>query len=268
LPNDRITSTEHNVSRYARQAFTCAVGDDLTLSQCQGLSLGKEVEDMATMGTQVATQQLVAALESRDVSVRLAAALGAGCDPHPDHVETLVGRCAVESDFFVRDMLSWALIRNDRATVTDRLLAELTSATPQARSQALHTLSKVGDPALWPAITSDLLFDADDDVARAAWRTAAGLVPEADRAQLAEALATQLGRGGREIRMSLSRALALLSDAALPVLARAGTSTNEAVRGHAAATLRLIEDPDAAFDDAVQEATRVRTLRGAPMVGG
>ena len=177
-------------------------------------------------------------------------------------------RCAVEPDFFVRDMLSWALIRNDRATVTDRLLAELASATPQARSQALHTLSKVADPAVWPAITSDLLFDADDDVARAAWRTAAGLVPEANRARLAADLATQLGRGGRETRLSLSRALAMLGDAALPVLAQADTSTNEAVRAHAAATLRLIEDPDAAFDDAVQEATRARTLRGAPLVNG
>jgi HEAT repeat protein len=210
----------------------------------------------------------VAALESSEVSVRLAAALGAGCDPHPDYVETLVERCAVEPDFFVRDMLSWALIRNDRAAVTDRLLAELTSATPQARSQALHTLSKVGDPAVWPAITSDLLFDADDDVARAAWRTAAGLVPEASRGQLAADLATQLGRGGREVRLSLSRALVLLGDAALPVLARAGASTDEVVRAHAAATLRLMEDPEAAFDDAVREATRVRTLRGAPLVGG
>jgi HEAT repeat protein len=244
------------------------VGDDLTLSLCQGLSLGKEVEDVATMDTQMANHQLVAALESRDVSVRLAAALRAGCDPLPDYVEALVGRCAVEPDFFVRDMLSWALIRNDRAAVTDRLLAELTSMTPQARSQALHTLSKVGDSAVWPAITSDLLFDADDDVARAAWRTAAGLVSEGDRAELAADLATQLGRGGREVRLSLSRALALLGDAALPVLSRASVSTNGAVRAHALATLRLIESPDAAFDDAVQEATRARTLRGAPLVGG
>jgi HEAT repeat protein len=222
---------------------------------------------MAMTNTGVATGQLAAALESGDVSVRLAAALRAGCHPLPDYVETLVQRCGVEPDFFVRDMLSWALIRNDRAAVVARLLAELGSTTPQARSQSLHTLSKIADPAVWPAITSDLLFDADDDVARAAWRTAAGLVPDASRGQLAQDLATQLGRGGREVRLSLSSALAMLGDAALPVLARAGASTDEVVRAHAAATLRLIEDPDAAFDDAVQEATRARTLRGAPLVG-
>ena len=77
---------------------------------------------MAMMNDHLANQQLVAALESRDVSVRLAAALRAGSCPLPDQVEALVERCAVEPDFFVRDMLTWALIRNDRAAVTDRLL--------------------------------------------------------------------------------------------------------------------------------------------------
>lgn len=223
---------------------------------------------MATMNTQMAIQELVAALESCEVSVRLAAALRAGSRPLPDFVEVLVERCAVETDFFVRDMLSWALIRNDRAAVVDRLLAELASPTPQARSQALHTLSKVGDPAVWPAITADLLSDTDDDVARAAWRTAAGLVPPGSEGRLAQALATQLGRGGRETRLSLSRALALLGDAAIPELQRARASTNEAVRAHAIAALRLIDNPDAAFDDAVEEAKRAHTLRGAPMVAG
>jgi HEAT repeat protein len=222
---------------------------------------------MATRDTHLANQQLVAALESPDVSVRLAAALRAGSRPLPDYIEAIVKRCAVEPDFFVRDMLSWALIRNDRAAVTDRLLAELTSTTPQARSQALHTLSKLADPTVWPAITSDLLFETDDDVARAAWRAAAGLVPAGSEGRLAEDLATQLGRGGREVRLSLSHALAMLGDAALPVLQQEGASTNEAVRAHAIATLQLIEDPDAAFDDAVEEAKRAHTLRGAPMVG-
>ncbi len=221
---------------------------------------------MDAMDSQMATRQLVAALESTDVSVRLTAALKAGSRPLPDYVEALVERCAIEPDFFVRDMLSWALIRNDRAVVVDRLLAELASTSPQARSQALHTLSKVADPEVWPAITSDVLFDDDDDVARAAWRTAASLVPEAERGRLAHDLASQLGRGGREVRLSLSRALAMLADAALPVLARARESTDEHVRAHALATLRLIEDPDAAFDAAVEEAKRARTLRGAPMV--
>ena len=222
---------------------------------------------MGTMRCSTADPQVVAALESPEVSVRLAAALRVGSRPHLDYIGVLVERCGVEPDFFVRDMLTWALIRNDRAAVTVRLLAELTSPTPQARSQALHTLSKIGDPAIWPAIPSDLLVDADDDVARAAWRTSAALVGEGSRGRLAEDLATQFGRGGREVRLSLSRALGMLGDSAMPVLLRAVASADEAVRAHALDTLRLIENPDAGFDDAVEEATRTRTLRGAPMVG-
>jgi HEAT repeat protein len=222
---------------------------------------------MTEMREVTADRQLVAALESSEVSVRLAAALHAGCRPLPEYVGVLVDRCGVEPDFFVRDMLTWALIRNDPGVVVGQLLAELTSPTPQARAQALHTLSKVGDPAIWPAVGSDLLFDADDDVARAAWRTAASLVPDGSRGRLAEDLATQLGRGGREVRLSLSRSLAMLGEAAMPVLQRAAASAEETVRAHALATLRLIENPDAGFDDAIEEARRTRTLRGAPMVG-
>jgi pimeloyl-ACP methyl ester carboxylesterase len=33
----------------------------------------------------------------------------------------------------------------------------------QARSQSLHTLSKIGEPDVWPAITRSLLRDADDE---------------------------------------------------------------------------------------------------------
>lgn len=214
-----------------------------------------------------ADQQLVAALESSEVSVRLAAALHAGSRPLPEYVGVLVDRCRVEPDFFVRDMLTWALIRNDPALVVGRLLPELTSPTPQARSQALHTLSKVGDPAIWPAIGPDLLFDADDDVARTAWRTAATLVPDGSRGRLAEDLATQFGRGGRDVRLSLSQSLAMLGEAAMPALQRAAESAEETARMHALATLRLIENPEAGFDDAVEKAQRTRTLRGAPMVG-
>lgn len=59
--------------------------------------------------------------------------------------------------FYVRDMLTWALIRNDTPTLIEQLLPELGSDVAQARSQALHTLSKIGHPDTWRAITSVLL---------------------------------------------------------------------------------------------------------------
>ncbi len=65
---------------------------------------------------------LEALLKSPDQSVRLKAALAAGTYPNLDHIEVLISQCASESDFFVRDTLSWALMRQDRPTVVQRLI--------------------------------------------------------------------------------------------------------------------------------------------------
>ncbi|ANY09771.1 HEAT repeat domain-containing protein [Pseudonocardia sp. HH130630-07] len=208
------------------------------------------------------------ALADPAVSVRLNAALAAGTRPDPANVEMLVRRCAVEPDFYVRDMLTWALTRHDAAVTVDLLLAELGSEVAQGRSQALHTLSKIGDPRAWPAISTALLQDADDEVARTAWRTAAGLVPEGAESGLAATLATQFGRGGRELQRSLSRAFAVLGEAAEPAVARAATASDPDVRAHAVATERVMADPDEAFDGAMDEARRIVALRGAPLGEG
>ena len=50
-------------------------------------------------------------MSAQDSSVRLHAALAVDSVPDPDLLETLDERCAVEPDFFVRDMLTWALTR-------------------------------------------------------------------------------------------------------------------------------------------------------------
>ncbi|SDF52884.1 HEAT repeat domain-containing protein [Pseudonocardia oroxyli] len=177
-----------------------------------------------------------------DTSARLQAALAAGTRPDPAQLDALVERCAVEPDFFVRDMLTWALTRQPAAL--PRVLRELRSEIPQARSQALHTLSKIGDPGAWPAITRELLHDADDEVARAAWRTAVGLVPEGEEQALAAELMHELGRGGRDVQRSLTRALLALRGAARPALE------------HAQVTLQVLNDPELSVDDALHHAKR------------
>lgn len=203
---------------------------------------------------------LVEALAHPRASVRLRAALSAGSRPDPAYVERLVERSAAEPDFFVRDMLTWALTRHPAALTVPRLVAELGSETAQARSQALHTLSKIGDGGAWPAITRSLLFDPDDEVARSAWRAAVVLVPDGDRGELATALASQLGRGDRQLQLSLSRALIALGDVVLPVLAAARTRREPEARTHALATERLWHDPDTGFEAAIDEAKRVVAL--------
>ncbi|MFI1812591.1 HEAT repeat domain-containing protein [Streptomyces sp. NPDC020422] len=206
------------------------------------------------------TPRILRALEDGSSSVRLRAALAVGTAPDPRAVGTLVERCAVEPEFQVREMLTWALTRHAAAATVPRLLDELRSERAQARSQALHTLSKIGDPTAWPALTRALLTDADDEVARSAWRAAVVLVPEGGKPALAGVLASQLGRGGRETQLSLSRALIALGEAMLPVLHTAMSDAVPHVRRHAIATERLLRDPDAGFEFAIEEAKRIVAL--------
>ncbi|MGN5380588.1 HEAT repeat domain-containing protein [Streptomyces lasalocidi] len=200
------------------------------------------------------------ALGAEDTSVRLQAALAIGSNPEPGFLEALVERCAVEPDFFVRDMLSWALTRLSSEITLPRMRQELDSERTQARSQALHTLSKIGEKSAWAWITRDMLRDTDDEVARTAWRVAVVLVPEDAKKDLAEELAGQLGRGDREVRLSLSRALVGLGDVAAPALEEASVNPDPAVAAHARATELLRQNPETGFDAALDEAKRVVAL--------
>ncbi|MFB9415768.1 HEAT repeat domain-containing protein [Dactylosporangium matsuzakiense] len=202
----------------------------------------------------------IQALEHGNPSMRVRAALAVGTAPDPAYVDRLIERCAVEPDFYVREMLTWALIRHPADVTVPRLVAELHSDRSQARSQALHTLSKIGDRAAWPAITPELLASADDEVARAAWRAAVALVPEGAEPELARRLVSQLGRGDRELQLSLSRALAGLGETILPAVRAAQAAGDARVRRHALATERLLHDPDAGFELAINEAKRVDAL--------
>lgn len=215
---------------------------------------------MVPIHTEHTKTQLNTALAAETPSTRLQAALATGTDPDPTLLDVLVTRCGVEPDFYVRDMLTWALTRLPADLTVPRLLAELDSDISQARSQALHTLSKIGDLRAWPAMTPELLSDPDDEVARAAWRAAEAVVPEGSERNLAETLATQLGRGEREVQRSLSRALVALGTVIEPILKRATTGDDPVVAAHATATQRLLDDPDAAFEPAVKEAKRVFAL--------
>ncbi|WP_169949638.1 HEAT repeat domain-containing protein [Microbispora sp. H11081] len=206
------------------------------------------------------TTRALQGLENGSAAVRLQAVMAVGTAPDSRFVDKLVERCAVEPDFYVRDMLTWALTRHAPSETVPRLVGELRSERAQARSQALHTLSKIGDRGAWPAITRELLTDADDEVARSAWRAAVVLVPEGEETGLAAVLATQLGRGERETRLSLSRALIALGEVITPVLRAATTDPDPRVRQHAIATERLSRDPDAGFEFAIEEAKRIVAL--------
>ncbi len=176
-------------------------------------------------------------LASPDQSVRFKAALAAGTYPEPRFIEILISQCAHEPDFFVRDTLSWALMRNDIPKVVDRLRIELTSSNPQAKSQAIHTLSKIGDKKNFALITDEMLFDANDLVAATAWRAASVLVPEEEKSGLVSKLITQLGRGDSDLQFGLTRFLCAIGDQILGPLTAAANSEDDAVSNQAKFTL-------------------------------
>jgi len=176
-------------------------------------------------------------LNSPDQSVRLKAALAAGTYPNPDQIKILIQQCASESDFFVRDTLSWALMRHDQKSVVDHLKIELNSENTQARSQALHTLSKIGDKENYRLITRELLLDPDDFVASTAWRSASVLVPEKDKPALVEVLISQLGRGDSDTQFGLTRFLCAIGQPIIAPLKQAAQSSDESIRTQAEFTL-------------------------------
>lgn len=218
------------------------------------------VQINTTNGTAPQHTRVADALSAEDSSVRLRAALAVGSNPDLVFLETLVERCAVEPDFFVRDMLSWALTRLSPEITLPRIRQELGSERAQARSQALHTLSKIGDRRAWDWITRDMLRDADDEVARTAWRVAVAFVPEDEKEDLVDELVLQLGRGDRSVQLSLSRAFVDLGEVIKPALEKAAENPDPAVAAHARATELLRHNPETGFDAAIEEAKRVAIL--------
>ncbi|MDN5585759.1 MAG: HEAT repeat domain-containing protein [Brevibacterium sp.] len=214
---------------------------------------------------QMKQEAVLVALSSANPQHRLQAALSIGITAEDRHLGALIRRCRIDPDFFVRDMLTWAITRMPAEAAVDLLIAELSSDAPQAQGQALHTLSKIGDPRGWEAmdpgiIGTKLIAHSDTEVARSAWRAAVALVPGDDRQRLASTLVTQLGRGDMETQKSLSRAIVSLGEDLVSVLDGRLQAEEETVRTHAMATREMFTDPDAGFAHALSEAKRVVAL--------
>lgn len=202
-------------------------------------------------------EELRTRLAHPNPSARLQAALAAGISPDPESVEVLVERSGIEPDFFVRDMLTWALTRLPADRAVPRLVDELSSPFPQARSQSLHTLSKIGDRSAAPAVTAALLHDEEDEVAKAAWRAAVALTGPEEQPALAAALASELGRRDAETRRSLTRALLALGEGARAELERVAAGGTFGARVHAVTTLLHLDEPERGFTSAFSEARRI-----------
>ncbi|WP_210603609.1 HEAT repeat domain-containing protein [Brevibacterium oceani] len=208
---------------------------------------------------------VVRALAGPNPQQRLQAAMAIGTRAEPQDLEVLIDRSRNEPDFFVRDMLTWALTRLPADEVVPRLITELDSANPQGLSQSLHTLSKIGDARAWEAmdpaaVGTRFIAHPDTEVARSAWRSAVALVPGEDRENLASTLVTQLGRGDVEMQKSLSRAIVALGEDLVSVVDERLRAEDDTVRAHAMATRDMFDDPDVGFAHALDAAKRVVAL--------
>ena len=200
------------------------------------------------------------ALSDPSESVRLRAAMQAGMSPAPEYVGLLVERCAVEPDFYVRDMLTWALIQHDHQRVIAMVLRTSFASFSSPGASPPHAVQGGGCRSVardWPGAPRRSCRRGRPHCL--AYRR--GPRPAKSRPWLAERLATQWGRGGRDVQLSLSRALCALGEDALPVIDRAIASDSEGVRLHALATRQLLANPDMSFDTALEHAKRVHASR-------
>lgn len=176
-------------------------------------------------------QRLVAELDDDQREVRNRAALELGKAADPRTAEPLVARLWQEEDFFVRETLTWAVVRLAE-DATPHLLTGLAHPSWLARFQAVHALSKLGRFEHAAALIP-LIADRDDRVAARAYWAAA----KTGNPSVLPALVAQLGRGDAEHQTALGDAFAVLGAAAVPALTEALACADARVREHAADVL-------------------------------
>lgn len=185
-------------------------------------------------------QSQIAALADPDKNIRIRAALDLGAAQERSALPELVARLVQEPDFFVREHLTWAVVRMgpDAAPLLTELLEHPSAA---ARLQAVHALSKMPDP-IGAATLSQAVHDPDSEVARKA------IFALGQRQQVADLvpLLAALGHTDTEHRTTVSTALAQFGRAALAPLTEALQAPQAEQRAHAAEVLGLLGEPAAA----------------------
>lgn len=190
------------------------------------------------MATETPLQQTLRAALSPDHQVRLRAALRLGTLADPAVAADLVALLVSEPDPFVRETLTWAVVRQAEAAVP-QLVAALAGEDP-SRVRVLHALSKIPDPAVVEHVLP-LVDDPHPEVAAKAW----WVLGRTGGAASAPALLRQLGGPEDESRRALTRALEQLGEPAVPGLAKALSDDDPTVRRHAAEALIAVGEPAA-----------------------
>lgn len=191
-------------------------------------------------GAKMTNPSVVTDLLHPDKNVRIRAALDLGATQHRAALPELIERLGHEPDFFVRENLTWAVVRMGPDAVPP-LLELLENPDTATRLQAVHTLSKIADPASAAALNV-AVNDPDDEVARKAI-FALGQMGHPDALNT---LIAGVGHPDPERRNTLSTALVAFGHTALPPLLGVLRHPEAPRRAHAADVLGLLADPVAA----------------------
>ena len=185
------------------------------------------------------THPALAALVQPDKDVRQQAAVALGQVPHAELADELAELLWSEPDFFVRETLTWVLVRTPQESAAAAVSALTSSRSPDStRLQALHLLSKIADPIAVDAASAVAgLLDHENPLVadKARWTLARIGGPEA-----VPALVAQLGEADAAARDSLTTALAQLGASAVGPLVGSLSAADPLVRSHAADVLCFI----------------------------
>jgi len=182
-----------------------------------------------------ATQTLIEQLRHLDRNVRSQAALTLGRQPDADALPALLDALSTDPDFFVREDITWALLRLGEAAV-DPLMDLLKSESADARHHAAHTLGKIGDPRAVDALIH-VLGDSHPMVVM----KAAFTLGQLKDTKAVPALVPLLGHEDREVQTSVTRAMESFAPTSIPYLIEALQSEHWQARVHAADILGWIE---------------------------
>ena len=178
-------------------------------------------------------------LRNSDRNVRGRAALDLGARSDARAGDALIRSLCVERDPFVRENITWALVRLGDAAVTP-LIQLLRDADPQIRHHAAHVLGKMRDPRALDAMIDVLRDDDATVVAKAAF----GLGQLGDPRAILPLVAL-VGHESRELQSTLASVLERFGHSAVAPLVEALRHERWQVREQAASILGLIENADA-----------------------
>lgn len=192
-------------------------------------------------GTRLSSaRELCEKLTDPDKNVRYEAAMAVGTRCETECADPLVNALWTEPDFFVRETMTWAVLRLEEDTRLAVLAAVATDQSPDVRTRALHVLSKFANPETVDAVLAHI-NDPDAVVARKArWALSRIREPRA-----VPHLVALLGEHEAEERNALTDDVAAFGSAAIEFLVEALASDVAAVRLHAADVLCYIGHPDA-----------------------